>query len=58
MKREQWGSRKGFLFATLGSVIGLGNLWRFPYIAYDNGGGAFLIPYFIAMLTVGVPFGI
>ena len=56
MKREQWGSRKGFLFATLGSVIGLGNLWRFPYIAYDNGGGAFLIPYFIAMLTVGVPF--
>ena len=56
MKREQWGSRKGFLFAALGSVIGLGNLWRFPYIAYDNGGGAFLIPYFIAMLSVGVPF--
>ncbi len=54
-KREQWGSRIGFVIAAIGSAIGLGNIWRFPYMAYDNGGGAFLIPYFFAMLTAGIP---
>ncbi|SDC37450.1 neurotransmitter:Na+ symporter, NSS family [Melghirimyces thermohalophilus] len=53
--REQWGSRTGFLLAAIGSAIGLGNIWRYPYIAYENGGGAFLIPYFIALLTAGIP---
>ncbi|MBB4932432.1 NSS family neurotransmitter:Na+ symporter [Lipingzhangella halophila] len=53
--REQWGTRAGFLFAAIGSAIGLGNIWRFPYIAYDNGGGAFLLPYLIALLTAGIP---
>ena len=48
-KREQWDSRLGFLLATIGSAIGVGNIWRFPYIAYKNGGGAFLLPYFIAL---------
>ncbi|QKG83714.1 sodium-dependent transporter [Kroppenstedtia pulmonis] len=52
---EQWGSRAGFILAALGSAIGLGNIWRYPYVAYENGGGAFLLPYFIALLTAGIP---
>ena len=56
MEREQWGSRLGFILAAVGSAIGLGNIWRFPYIVYENGGGAFLIPYLFAMLTAGIPF--
>lgn len=56
MKREQWGSRAGFILAAVGSAIGLGNIWRFPYMAYENGGGAFFIPYLFAMLTAGIPF--
>ncbi|MDH4129057.1 MAG: sodium-dependent transporter [Spirochaetota bacterium] len=54
-KREQWKSQYGFIVAALGSAIGLGNIWRFPYMAYDNGGGAFLIPYLIALATAGIP---
>ncbi len=56
MKREQWGSRAGFVLAAVGSAIGLGNIWRFPYMAYENGGGAFFIPYLFAMITAGIPF--
>ncbi|MFP4151788.1 MAG: sodium-dependent transporter [Alkalispirochaeta sp.] len=55
MQQEQWGSRVGFILAAVGSAIGLGNIWRFPYMAFDNGGGAFLIPYFVALLTAGIP---
>lgn len=43
------------MFAAIGSAVGLGNIWRFPYITYDNGGGAFMIPYLIALLTAGIP---
>ncbi|WP_419994287.1 sodium-dependent transporter [Streptomyces boninensis] len=53
--RERWGSRTGFLFAAIGSAVGLGNIWRFPAVAYDNGGGAFLLPYLLALLTAGLP---
>ncbi|WP_103534377.1 sodium-dependent transporter [Streptomyces sp. SM11] len=53
--REQWATRTGFLLAAIGSAVGLGNIWRFPAIAYDNGGGAFLLPYLIALLTAGIP---
>jgi len=55
-KREQWGTRAGFVLAAIGSAIGLGNIWRFPYVAYENGGGAFFVPYLFAMLTAGIPF--
>jgi neurotransmitter:Na+ symporter, NSS family len=53
--REQWGTRLGFLLAAVGSAIGLGNIWRFPYVAYANGGGAFFVPYLFALLTAGIP---
>lgn len=55
-QREQWGTRAGFILAAIGSAVGLGNIWRFPYVAYDNGGGAFFVPYLFAMLTAGIPF--
>lgn len=53
--REHWSARSGFIIAAIGSAIGLGNIWRFPYVAYENGGGAFLIPYLVALLTAGLP---
>ncbi|MEI3611627.1 sodium-dependent transporter [Pseudogracilibacillus sp. SO30301A] len=54
-ERSQWGTRAGFVLAAVGSAIGLGNIWRFPAVAYENGGGAFLIPYLFALLTAGIP---
>ncbi len=54
-QREQWSTRTGFILAAMGSAIGLGNIWRFPYMCYENGGGAFLVPYFVALFVVGIP---
>ncbi len=53
--RERWASRPAFIMAAVGSAIGLGNVWRFPGTAFNNGGAAFFIPYFIALLTAGIP---
>jgi NSS family neurotransmitter:Na+ symporter len=55
LHREQWNSQLGFVFAAAGSAVGLGNIWRFSYMAYNYGGGAFLIPYIIALLSAGIP---
>lgn len=54
-KRETFSSRRAFMFAAIGSAVGLGNIWRFPYVTYENGGGAFIIPYLVALLTAGIP---
>jgi NSS family neurotransmitter:Na+ symporter len=54
-KREQWKNQVGFLLAAVGSAIGLGNIWRFSYMAYSHGGGAFLIPYLTALVSAGIP---
>lgn len=53
--RDQWNNKLGFLLAAIGSAVGLGNIWRFPYVAGNNGGGAFLLPYFFAIITAGIP---
>jgi SNF family Na+-dependent transporter len=54
-KRDSWGSRLGIIMAVAGSAIGLGNFLRFPAKAASNGGGAFMIPYFIALFLLGIP---
>ncbi|XP_057188990.1 sodium- and chloride-dependent GABA transporter 2-like [Triplophysa rosa] len=54
-ERGHWGSKAEFLLAVAGNVVGLGNVWRFPYLCYKNGGGAFLIPYLVFVGTCGVP---
>ena len=53
--REQWGSRIGFILAASGSAVGLGNIWKYPHMAGQNGGAAFTIVYLICILIVGLP---
>ncbi|XP_065058071.1 sodium-dependent neutral amino acid transporter B(0)AT3-like isoform X2 [Rhopilema esculentum] len=54
-EREGWGNKWEFILASIGLAVGLGNVWRFPYLCQKNGGGAFLIPYFIFMIIEGIP---
>ena len=53
--REQWSGRIGFILATAGFSVGLGNIWRFPYLAGENGGGAFLLVYVVFAILIGIP---
>jgi SNF family Na+-dependent transporter len=51
----RWSSRTAFYFAAVGSAVGFGNVWRFPILVYEYGGGAFFIPYALALIFVGIP---
>jgi NSS family neurotransmitter:Na+ symporter len=53
--RVQWSSERGFVLATAAAAVGLGNIWRFPYVAGENGGGSFVIAYILSVLILGVP---
>ncbi|MDA0989535.1 MAG: sodium-dependent transporter, partial [Verrucomicrobia bacterium] len=53
--REQWSSGLGFVLAAAGSAVGLGNIWKFPYITGENGGGAFVLVYLLCIGVIGVP---
>ncbi|XP_076841055.1 sodium-dependent neutral amino acid transporter B(0)AT2 [Brachyhypopomus gauderio] len=54
-ERPAWGSKLQYILAQVGFSVGLGNVWRFPYLCQKNGGGAYLVPYFILLLTIGIP---
>lgn len=54
--KNEWGSNLSFIFAMIGSAVGLGNIWRYPYVLYSNGGGAFYIPYIVAIFLMAIPF--
>ena len=51
----QWSSRFTFIIAATGAAVGLGNIWKFPYIMGQNGGGAFVLVYLLAILLIGIP---
>mmetsp|Transcript_17497 Transcript_17497/g.41867 ORF Transcript_17497/g.41867 Transcript_17497/m.41867 type:complete len:389 (+) Transcript_17497:92-1258(+) len=53
--RPEWPSRTSFLLAAIGSAVGLGNIWRFPFLTYKHGGGVFLIPYLLCLVVIGFP---
>lgn len=56
VEKNQWDSPLSFVLAMVGAAVGLGNIWRFSYVLYSNGGGAFFIPYLVAIAILGIPF--
>src|SRR5262245_17407471 len=54
-QREHWGSHLGFILAAAGSAIGLGTLWKFPYVTGENGGGLFVLIYILCTFLIGIP---
>ena len=56
VSRGEWSSKMGFILAAAGSAIGLGNIWRFPYVAGENGGGAFVLVYIVFVVIIGLPY--
>ena len=53
--RAEWGNHCEYFLSALGLAVGLGNIWRFPYVCYQNGGGTFLFPYILMLLLIGIP---
>ncbi|GFN84055.1 hypothetical protein PoB_001056100 [Plakobranchus ocellatus] len=53
--RGGWGSHLDYFLSSMGYAVGLGNVWRFPYLAYRNGGASFLVPYFFILFSAGLP---
>uniref|UniRef100_A0A3B4YWX0 Transporter n=1 Tax=Stegastes partitus TaxID=144197 RepID=A0A3B4YWX0_9TELE len=54
-ERGQWDNKREFILTVVGQIIGLGNVWRFPYLCFKNGGGVFLVPYVLILLSCGIP---
>jgi solute carrier family 6 amino acid transporter-like protein 5/7/9/14 len=55
VQRPQWSNSMEFMMSCIAMAVGLGNIWRFPFVAFDNGGGAFLVPYLIVLLVIAKP---